>query len=53
MAVKTFLVHILSQFEVKPCKETPIPLVLCTRAIGLATVCGIPLTFIGLKAQGF
>ncbi|XP_069690204.1 cytochrome P450 6k1-like [Periplaneta americana] len=51
MAVKTGLVHILSQFEVKPCKETPIPLVLSTRSSVLATVSGIPLTFIKSQAQ--
>jgi hypothetical protein len=51
MAVKTGLVYILSQFEVKPCKDTPVPLVLSTRSSVLASVSGIPLTFIKSKAH--
>nr|Q964R0.1 RecName: Full=Cytochrome P450 6k1; AltName: Full=CYPVIK1 [Blattella germanica]AAK57914.1 cytochrome P450 CYP6K1 [Blattella germanica] len=51
MAVKTALVHMLAEFEVKPCKDTPIPLELSTRSSVLATTSGIPLTFVKSTAQ--
>ncbi|KAJ9600642.1 hypothetical protein L9F63_026222 [Diploptera punctata] len=51
MAVKTALVHMLAEFEVKPCKDTPVPLVLSTRSSVLATVSGIPLEFVRSKAH--
>ncbi|XP_069686297.1 cytochrome P450 6j1-like [Periplaneta americana] len=46
MQVKTGLVHILSKYEVAPCKDTPIPLILDSRAFSLAAKEKIPMTFI-------
>ncbi|KAJ4429422.1 hypothetical protein ANN_21591 [Periplaneta americana] len=46
MQVKTGLVHILSKYEVAPCKDTPIPLILDPKVFTLATKDKIPMTFI-------
>ncbi|KAJ4429424.1 hypothetical protein ANN_21593 [Periplaneta americana] len=46
MQVKTGLVHILSKYEVAPCKDTPIPLILDRRAFSLSPKEKIPMTFI-------
>ncbi|KAJ9594235.1 hypothetical protein L9F63_014395, partial [Diploptera punctata] len=51
MAVKTALVHILAEFEVKPCKDTPVPLVFNPRSIILVPVTGIPLKFVQSKSH--
>jgi len=45
MQVKTGLCHILSRFEVAPCKETPVPIPFDTKS-NLLTVGGeLPLRF--------
>ncbi|PSN51922.1 Cytochrome P450 6k1 [Blattella germanica] len=45
MQTKSGLIHILSRYEVSPCKDTPIPLILDKRSFLLSTTTGIPLTF--------
>ncbi|KAJ9594233.1 hypothetical protein L9F63_014393 [Diploptera punctata] len=51
MVVKTCLVHILAEFEVKPSKDTEIPLKMNTRSIVLSTLNGIHLEFVRSKVQ--
>ncbi|PSN51919.1 hypothetical protein C0J52_12805 [Blattella germanica] len=51
MQTKTGLIHILSRYEVSPCKETPIPLVLNKRSFMLSTKSGIPLNFKKIQTQ--
>ncbi|XP_069673251.1 cytochrome P450 6j1-like [Periplaneta americana] len=46
MQMKTGLVHILSKYEVAPCKETPIPLIPDPKSFLLAPKDKIPMTFI-------
>ncbi|CAG2056479.1 unnamed protein product [Timema podura] len=45
ITVKTGLVHLLSKFEVRPCQQTLIPLVLDKTATMLTTADTLPLTF--------
>jgi cytochrome P450 family 6 len=45
MQVKTGLCHILSRFEVAPCKDTPVPIVFDTTAFLLTPNGEIPLSF--------
>lgn len=49
MAVKTGMISILQNFEVSPCAETPVPLVLDPKAMILAPIGGIPLKFNRIK----
>jgi len=46
MQVKTGLCHILSRFEVAPCKETPVPLVFKKKSFLLSADADIPLSFL-------
>jgi len=50
MQVKTGLYHILSRFEVAPCKETPLYIVLDTKAFIMTRDGEIPLSFKGLSS---
>ncbi|XP_069699331.1 cytochrome P450 6j1-like [Periplaneta americana] len=45
MQTKTGLIHIIGRYEVTPCKETPVPLVLNQKAFVISSVAGIPLKF--------
>jgi hypothetical protein len=45
MQVKTGLCHILSRFEVAPCKETPVPFVFETKSFFLQMHGEIRLSF--------
>ncbi|KAJ4432911.1 hypothetical protein ANN_15168, partial [Periplaneta americana] len=45
MQTKTGLIHLFSRYEVSPCKETPVPLVMNKKAFVVASVEAIPLTF--------
>jgi len=49
MQVKTGLCHILSRFEVAPCKKTPVPVVLDRKSMLLLTEGELPLSFTALK----
>lgn len=44
--VKLGLAHILSTFEVERSKDTPVPLKYHTRGVLLASMNGLPMTFI-------
>ncbi|PSN29383.1 hypothetical protein C0J52_26972 [Blattella germanica] len=45
MQVKTGLVHVLSRYEVAPCKDTPIPMEYDTRSFLISSVGDVPLHF--------
>jgi cytochrome P450 family 6 len=45
MQMKTGLCHILSRFEVAPCKETPVPIGLDTKSVLVMTDGVVPLSF--------
>ncbi|KAJ9594230.1 hypothetical protein L9F63_014390 [Diploptera punctata] len=45
MQTKIGLIHMLTRYELEPCKETKIPLVLNKKAFMLQSVGGIPLSF--------
>nr|CAD7427783.1 unnamed protein product [Timema monikensis] len=49
MKVKTGLVHLLSKFEVRPCQQTKIPLVVDKTAMMMTTEDSMPLTFNRIK----
>lgn len=46
MSSKTGIVYVLANFEVEPCADTPIPLILNTRGLVITTAGGLPLKFI-------
>jgi hypothetical protein len=45
MQMKTGLCHILSRFDVAPCKDTPVPVVFDTKSFLVTTNGEIPLSF--------
>jgi cytochrome P450 family 6 len=45
MQVKTGFIHILSCYEVTPCKDTPVPIVYDPKSFLLLTHGEIPLSF--------
>jgi hypothetical protein len=45
MQVKIGLCHILSRFEVAPCKETPVPIVFDKKSVIIMTEGDVPLSF--------
>jgi cytochrome P450 family 6 len=45
MQVKTGLCHILSRFEVAPCKDTPVPVAFDAKSFLLAISGEMPLSF--------
>ena len=45
MQVKTGLCHILSRFEVAPCKDTPVSIIFDTKSFILSPKGEIPLSF--------
>nr|CAD7198058.1 unnamed protein product [Timema douglasi] len=49
MKVKTGLVHLLSKFEVRPCQQTMIPLVVDKSGVMMTTEDSMPLTFNRIK----
>nr|CAD7401799.1 unnamed protein product [Timema poppensis] len=49
MKVKTGLVHLLSKFEVRPCQQTMIPLVVDKSGMMMTTEDSMPLTFNRIK----
>ncbi|XP_069699332.1 cytochrome P450 6j1-like [Periplaneta americana] len=49
MQTKTGLIHILSRYEVAPCKDTPVPLVLDRKSFLVSTKEGIPLSLKKIK----
>jgi len=49
MQVKTGLCHILSRFEVAPCKETPVPVAFDTKSFLLTVRGELPLNFIPVQ----
>jgi hypothetical protein len=45
MQIKSGLIHILSRFEVAPCKDTPVSIVFDPKAFLLSATSEIPLSF--------
>jgi hypothetical protein len=45
MQAKVGLCHILSGFEVAPCKETPVPIVMDKKSVLVITEKEVPLSF--------